>query len=190
MTDASVIISPGEPISPLQILGLDIVSRLHGGRDVILAIDLTESVGLNDEGRIRLRQIVEDSLKPGDSVYVVPFAKDITSEEVLLGVHPLGLPIEFSSKSKDNIDKILQKIPFVSDPNHYGADIQRAELKIYQAVAQINQNRLQQNQPIKAQSIIWMTDAPLLAQAGITSEIWIETPADSPFHETPLSKLP
>lgn len=181
MTDASVTISPGEPISPLQILGLNIVSRLRGGRDVVLAIDLTESVGLNEEGRIRLRQIVEDSLKPGDLVYVVPFAKDITLEEVILGVHPLGIPIEFSSKSKENIDKILQKIPFVSDPNHFGVDIQRAELKIYQAIAQINQNRLQQNQPIKAQSIIWMTDAPLLTQVGITSQVWVETPADSPF---------
>jgi hypothetical protein len=44
------------------------VARLHGGHDVVLAIDLTESVGLNDEGRIRLRQIVEDSLRPGDPV--------------------------------------------------------------------------------------------------------------------------
>ncbi len=66
---------PGQPLSSQQKLGLELVTRLHSGRDVVLAIDLTESVGINDEGRIRLRQIIEDSLKPGDSVYVVPFGQ-------------------------------------------------------------------------------------------------------------------
>ncbi|AHJ27759.1 hypothetical protein PN465_00305 [Nodularia spumigena CS-584] len=58
-------ISPGQQITHTQQFGLNLVSQLSHGRDVILAIDLTESVGLNNEARIRLRQIVEDSIKPG-----------------------------------------------------------------------------------------------------------------------------
>lgn len=50
---------------------------MHGGRDVVLAIDLTESVGINNEGRLRLRQIVADSLQPGNLVYVVPFGSNL-----------------------------------------------------------------------------------------------------------------
>jgi len=188
--DTSIKVTPGKSLTPSQTVGLEIVSFLHKGRDVALAIDLTESVGLNDEGRIRLRQIVADSLKPGDLVYVVPFAKDVVLGEVGLSVNPLGTLIIFINKNQDNIDKILQKISFTSDPSRYGTDIQRSELSIYQAIAQINQNRLQQNQPIKPQSIIWMTDAPLFTQPGITSKVWIETPADSPFRiaNSPESK--
>jgi hypothetical protein len=55
-------VAPGQPLTSFQKIGLESVARLHGGRDVVLAIDLTESVGLNDEGHLRLRQIVEDSL--------------------------------------------------------------------------------------------------------------------------------
>ncbi|MEI2581000.1 VWA domain-containing protein [Scytonema sp. PRP1] len=181
MAETSTTVTPGQNLNPSEKIGLELVSRLDRGRDVVLAIDLTESVGLNDEGRIRLRQIVEDSLKPGDSVYVVPFARDVALGEVIPGVNPLGIPIQFTSKSKENIDKVLEKIPFVSDPNRYGADIQRAELSIYQSIAQINQNRLRQNQSIKPQSIVWVTDAPLLTQPGITSQVWVETPSVSPF---------
>jgi hypothetical protein len=74
-------VTPGQPLSPQQKMGLELVSRLHKGRDVVIAIDLTESVGINGEGRIRLRQIIEDSLKPGDSVYVVPFVSSLNSVE-------------------------------------------------------------------------------------------------------------
>ncbi|NEU75652.1 VWA domain-containing protein [Hassallia byssoidea VB512170] len=172
---------PGQPLSSVQKIGLNLVSVFPGKRDVVLAIDLTESVGLNDEGRIRLRQIVEDSLKPGDSVYVVPFDKNVALEEVTPGVNPLGTPIQFSSKSQENIDKVLAKIPFAFDPNRYGTDIQRAELSIYQGLAQINQNRLYKSQRIKPQSVVWVTDAPLFTQPGITSQVWVETPALSPF---------
>jgi hypothetical protein len=64
-------ITPGQPLTDTQRNGLQLVSLWGGGkRDVVLAIDITESVGLNDQGRIHLRQIVEDSLKPGDSVFV------------------------------------------------------------------------------------------------------------------------
>lgn len=176
-------ITPGQPINSAQKFGLDLVAVFGGGRDVVLAIDMTESVGLNDEGRIRLRQIVEDSLKPGDFVYIVPFAKDVVLGEVTSAVNQLGTPIYFQNKNKENIDKVLAKIPFVSDPNRYGTDIQRAELIIYQGIAQINQNRLQANQTIKPQSVVWVTDAPLFTQPGISSQVWVETPGDSPFRQ-------
>ncbi|MDF5729669.1 MAG: VWA domain-containing protein, partial [Rhizonema sp. PD38] len=182
-------ITSGQPINSVQKIGLDLVS-LGGGRDIVLAIDITESVGLNDEGHIRLRQIIEDSLKPGDSVYIVPFAQDITLGKAVSEANPLGEPLYLSSKSKENIDKILEKIPSKADTNLYGTDIQRSELKIYQGIAQINQNRLQKNQPIKQQSVVWITDAPLFTKPGITSQVWIETAADSPFRnaESPESK--
>ena len=175
-------ITPGQPLTDTQKNGLQLVSLLGGGkRDVVLAIDVTESVGLNDQGRIRLRQIVEDSLKPGDSVYVVPFAQNVVFDEVISVENPLGKPIYFSKKNSENINKVLAKIPFNYDPNRYGTDIQRAELTVYQGIAQINQNRLAKNQSIKPQSVIWITDATLGTKPGITSEIWIETPANSPF---------
>ncbi|MEA5550713.1 vWA domain-containing protein [Anabaena cylindrica UHCC 0172] len=175
-------ITPGQLLTPKQKFGLDVVSILgYGRRDVVLAIDITESVGLNDQGRIRLRQIVEDSLKPGDSVYIVPFAQNLVLDEVISVENPLGTPVYFSEKNTENIDKLLTKIPFSYDPNRYGTDIQKAELTIYQGIAQINQNRLSKSQPIKPQSVVWITDAPLFTQPGITSQIWIETPANSPF---------
>jgi transposase len=31
--------------------------------------------------------------------------------------------------------------------------------------------------------VVWLTDAPLLKEPGITSDTWIETPADSPFRD-------
>jgi hypothetical protein len=180
----SEIVIPGkQSLSSFQKVLLETIPHIpgHGGRDVIFAIDLTESVGYNDEGRTRLRQIIEDSLQPGDSVYIVPFARNTIISDTGSSVNPLGTSVHISHKSKENIDRVLKKIPFASDPNHYGTDIQQAELTIYQGVAQLNQNRLQKNQPIKPQSVVWLTDAPLLTKPGITSEIWNETPGESPF---------
>jgi len=175
-------ISPGQPLTDIQKNGLQLVSLLTGGkRDVVLAIDVTESVGFNDQGRIRLRQIVTDSLKTGDYVYVVPFAQNLVFDDVISVENPLGIPIYFGQKNAENIDKVLAKIPFSSDPNRYGTDIQKAELTIYQGIAQINQNRVSKNQLIKPQSVVWITDAPLFTQPGINSQIWTETPADSPL---------
>ncbi|NBO66606.1 MAG: VWA domain-containing protein, partial [Acidobacteria bacterium] len=175
-------ITPGQPLTNIQKNGLQLVSLLTGGkRDVILAIDVTESVGFNDQGRIRLRQIVTDSLKTGDYVYVVPFAQNLVFDDVISVENPLGTPIYFGQKNTENIDKVLAKIPFSSDPNRYGTDIQKAELTIYQGIAQINQNRVSKNQLIKPQSVVWITDAPLFTQPGINSQIWTETPADSPL---------
>ncbi|MBD2387330.1 VWA domain-containing protein [Cylindrospermum sp. FACHB-282] len=184
-------ITPGQSLTDTQKNGLKLVSLLGGGkRDVVLAIDITESVGLNDQGRIRLRQIIEHSLQPGDSVYIVPFAQDVILGEYQSIENPLGTPIYFSGNNPENIDKILAKVPFNYDPKRYGADIQKAELTVYQGIAQINHNRLSYQQIIKPQSVVWVTDAPLFTQPGITSQVWIETPANSPFRiaESPESQ--
>ena len=180
MNENSAIVVPSrQHLSSFQKIGLNLVSYFRG-RDVVLAIDLTDSVGLNSEGRIRLRQIVEDSLKPGDSVYIVPFARDVILTDITPS-NPLGIPIEFNSQNNDNVDKILANIPLTSDSTRFNTDIQRAELTIYQGIAQLNQNRLQSNRAIKPQSVVWVTDAPLLTEPGINSKVWIETPAQSPF---------
>ncbi len=179
-------ISPGKQINSYQQTALKIIARFHGKRDVVLAIDLTESVGINNEGRIRLQQIIEKSLKPGDSVYIVPFAAEVTQLQGVSNLYPLGTPVEFNN-NQEIFDKIFQKIPLAADLKLQNTDIQQAELTIYQGLAQLNQNRLQQNQPIRAQSVIWVTDAPLLAKSG---NDWIETPANSPFRvvDSTLSK--
>jgi hypothetical protein len=172
-------VTPGEPLNNWQILGLKLVSQLQGGRDVVLAFDLTGSVDFNDEGRTRLQQIVKDSLKSGDRVYVIPFASE---------VNPLNpennsflSPIDFQGRNED-IDRILSLLP-KSSSNLQNTDIQKAEAFIYRELARRNQCRFTDNQKIKPQSIVWITDAPLLTEPGITSNIWIETPATSPFRQ-------
>ncbi|BAZ05708.1 vWA domain-containing protein [Calothrix sp. NIES-3974] len=175
-------VTPGNtPLTAPQKTGLELVSILHPGRDVVLAIDLTESVGFNDEGRALLHQIVKDSLKPGDLVYIIPFGSDVGLPPGHTLSNPLGTPVKFTNDLSASTEKILEQINFKSDPTLANTDIQRAELTIYQGLAQINQNRLQQNQPIKPQSVVWVTDAPIGKSAGIDSQTWIETPAQSPF---------
>ncbi|MBR8826819.1 MAG: VWA domain-containing protein [Gomphosphaeria aponina SAG 52.96 = DSM 107014] len=174
MTNICPLVTPGQPLTGWQKTGLELVGNIFAGRDVVLAIDLTESVGLNDEGRLRLRQIIEDTLEKGDGVYVVPFASTVS-------LPALENPIEFNGK--EDIERIIDVIPFQSDLTVSNTDIQLAELFVYQGLAQINQCRLSQNLPIQHQSVVWLTDAPLLTQPGITSDVWIETPADSPFRE-------
>jgi hypothetical protein len=124
-------VTPGQSLSPQQKMGLNLVTHLHKGRDVVLAIDLTESVGINGEGRIRLRQIIEDSLQSGDCVYVVPFASDVGSLKGISDLNPLGTPINFGSKNQHNIEKVLQKIPPSANLRLQNTDIQRAELTVY-----------------------------------------------------------
>jgi len=181
LADYCPTVTPGQPLAPLQKTGLELVALLHRGRDVVLAIDLTESVGLNDEGRIRLRQIVEDSLQPGDTVYVVPFAT--TVNPLVPSVNPLLPESSIQFNSKKDIDLILQAIPFQPNLSLQNTDIQQAELTIYQGLANLNQCRLGQNQPIKPQSVVWTTDAPLSTKSPASSEDWVETPADSPFRQ-------
>ncbi len=74
MTNSCPQVTVGQTLTNNQLQKLGWISHLSKGRDVVLAIDMTESVGLNNEGRILLRQIVSESLQPGDVVYIVPFA--------------------------------------------------------------------------------------------------------------------
>ncbi len=164
-------ITPGQPLKDWQKRALNLVARLDSGRDLVFAIDLTDSVGLDPEARIRLNQIIEDSLKSGDRVYIIPFASQ---------VYPVETPIKYTGK-KEDIEKIIETIPLKADQNLKNSDIQKAELSIYKQLAQLNQCKLVENQPIKPQSVIWITDAPLFTDPGITSNIWIETPKISPF---------
>ena len=180
MTNNCKAIAPGKPVKPWQQFGLNLASRLYGGRDVVIAIDLTESVGLNAEGRLRLTQIIEDSLQSGDTVYVVPFASNVSPLQS--DVNPL-IPqhgIKFRGKPQD-IEQILNVLPFESKISLSNTDIQNAELFTYRGLAQLNQCRLGENKALKPQSIVWLTDAPLLTNPGIDSATWVETPADSPF---------
>jgi hypothetical protein len=176
-------------LNPWQKTALNWIANLQSGRDVVIAVDLTESVGFNEGTKIRLRQIVEDSLKQGDSVYVVPFAATVNPLQDRTDSLTLDNAIVFTGKATD-IEKIIEAIPTQSNTILKNTDIQRAELYIYQGLAQINQCRLSQNLPIKSQSVVWITDAPLLTQPGINSETWIETPSDSPFRlkESPESQ--
>ncbi|MDJ0600933.1 MAG: VWA domain-containing protein [Crocosphaera sp.] len=160
-----------QPLNFWQQTGLNLISRLHGGRDLIFAIDLTDSVGLNAEGRLRLRQIIEDSLQRGDTVYVVPFATNVL---------PNQPAIKYTGKETE-IKKILETIPLKANLNYRNADIQLAELNIYKKLAQLNQCSLHQKEPLHRQAVVWVTDAPLFTEPGITRDIWIETPWDSPF---------
>jgi hypothetical protein len=139
LSEICTAVTPGQPLTDFQKTGLEWVGRLHGGRDVVLAIDLTESVGLNDEGHIRLRQIVEDSLKSGDTVYVVPFATKVNPLEP--EINPLKLEAAIQFKGKADVEKILQLIPFQANLNLQNTDVQRAELTIYQGLADLNPNR-------------------------------------------------
>jgi hypothetical protein len=170
-----------QALSPLQKTGLKMTSAFQG-RDVVFAIDLTQSVGLNDEGRLRLRQIIQDSLQKGDSVYIVPFASRVNP--LNLDTDPMASKAEmpFQGKATD-IDRILQAVPLDADAAQQHTDIQNAEAVIYKKLAQLNQCRLAANQGIKSQSVVWLTDAPLLTKAGITSKVWVETPANSPFRQ-------
>ena len=179
MSIACQTVAPSQQVlSPWQKLGLEWIARLNGGRDVVLAVDLTESVGLNDEGRIRLRQIVENSLQKGDFVYVVPFAATVNP---LSPTDNPSLAKAILFQEKEDIDRILEAVPLQSSSTQRQTDIQLAESFVYQELAQNNQCLLADRQGIKPQSVVWLTDAPLLTDPGVTSEVWIETPADSPF---------
>ncbi len=171
-------VTPGQkPLTQEQLSSLQWIAQLKSGRDVVLAIDITESVGLNDAGRNSLRQIVKDSLDPGDTVYIVPFGSDVLLTTKSLE-KPLGEPIELKEKNETTIKKILDQVPLNADLTVQNTDIQQAELIIYQGIAQINQNRLYRNEKVKPQSVVWVTDAPL--NLGDAKE-WKETPFSSPF---------
>ncbi|HEY9771107.1 MAG TPA: hypothetical protein V6C71_21875 [Coleofasciculaceae cyanobacterium] len=189
MTNNCTAIATGNSVKSWQQFGLNLASRIYGGRDVVIAIDLTESVGLNAEGRLRLTQIIEDSLRSGDTVYVVPFASVVNPLQPDINPLTKQQGIKFRGKPAD-IESILNVLPFESEINLNNTDIQNAELFAYRGLAQLNQCRLGENTALKPQSIVWLTDAPLLTKPGIDSATWVETPATSPFRllNSPASK--
>lgn len=174
MTSNCTALAPGKPVKPWQQLGLNLASRIYGGRDVVMAIDLTESVGLNAEGRLRLTQIIEDSLQSGDTVYVLPFASQVSPLQPDRNPLTLQQGIKFTGKPED-IEEILNVLPFESDLNLSNTDIHNAELFTYRGLAGLNQCRLANSKSLKPQSVVWLTDAPLLTQPGIDSATWVET---------------
>lgn len=164
---------PGDrPLTIDQLQGLAQVAWIGQGRDVILAIDLTSSVGFDASGKLKLSQIILNSLKPGDLVHIITFSNQVNLPEE---------PILITSKS--DLEKFLADVPLLADPQAKNTDIQQAELSIYSYLAQLNQSRLYDKKPIFTQSIVWVTDAPLDLPPGIRSEQWIETPKESPFRQ-------
>jgi hypothetical protein len=145
-------------------------------------IDLTGSVRLNDEGRLRLKQIIQDSLRPGDAVYIVPFASKVNPLQTQIDCLSADSAILFDGKPTD-IDRILQTLPLKSSDALQNTDIQIAEATIYKGLAQLNQCRLTSNKSVRSQSVVWLTDAPLFTKPGITSAIWVETPTNSLFRQ-------
>ncbi|XFA73124.1 hypothetical protein RYO59_001362 [Thermosynechococcaceae cyanobacterium Okahandja] len=158
---AALIVPGNRPLTSQQRQGLAWVGR-WGGRDVVLAIDLTESVGLNDPGRLHLRQIVEKTLTKGDTLHIIPFATTARS------------PVVFEYQGVADIPKILAAVPMTAGFER-GTDIQCAERFVYRYLAQLNQERLHNHQPIKEQSVIWLTDAPLNLPEGQAAQ-WVEAP--------------
>lgn len=173
MSNGRVVLPGNPPLTPGQQQKLEqIATWLSPGRDVVLAIDLTASVGFGAAGQLKLSQIILDSLQPGDLVYLITFGSQVNQP-----VSP------FLIKDDNTLQEVLTQTPFQADPSQRNTDIQNAELYVYRYLAQINQDRLYQKQPVRSQSVVWITDAPLNTPPGITSEQWIETPADSLFRQ-------
>jgi predicted nucleic acid-binding OB-fold protein len=100
LTNNCSTVTPGQTLNPWQKLGLELDALLHSGRDVILAIDLTDSVGLNDEGRIRIEQIIKDTLQSDDRVYIVPFANKVNPLSAKLDSLSSLFAVEYQGKSE------------------------------------------------------------------------------------------
>lgn len=126
-------ITIGESLSQNQQLGLELVSKFSGGRDVVFAVDLTQSVSLDDEGKVRLKQIVQDSLNKGDSVYIVPFSSSINPTNPNINSLSLSSTIAFTNPKQD-IDKIIKQIPLSANIVEKNTDIQQAEHFIYRLI--------------------------------------------------------
>jgi hypothetical protein len=128
-------------------------------------------------------------LQPGDSVYVVPFASTVNPLQPQVDCLSPGAAIPFQGEPAD-IERILQTLPLTANNTLQNTDIQIAEATIYKSLAQLNQCRLTTNKNIRSQSVVWLTDAPLLTKPGIASNIWVETPTNSPYRQqnSPASK--
>ena len=166
MTNCSSNVSPSsQSLHPLQQFALSLTAWGEG-RDVVFAVDVTRSVRLNNQGRLRIEQIIRDSLNRGDTAYIVPFATNIQVADSI------------KIASTDDIQKLLNQLPLQTDLEARNTDIQNAELFVYEFLAQQNHCRLIENEGIREQAVVWLTDAPLATETG---RDWIETPADSPF---------
>jgi hypothetical protein len=177
-----------QPLSDWQKTGLNLTSNWQG-RDIVLAIDLTPSVQLNPEGRLRLKEMIRDSLRPGDSVYLAPFASTVNPLQPKVDALSSGAAIHFRGEPGE-FDRLYQLLPLEPNRDLHNTDIQQAEATIYQSLAQLNYCRLTANKNIRSQSVVWLTEAPLFTQPGISTEIWKETPHLSPFRvqNSPESK--
>lgn len=166
MANCSSVVTPSaQSLHPLQSFALQLTAW-GKGRDVVFAVDVTRSVRLNNQGRLRVEQIIKDTLQRRDTAYIIPFASDVQ------------LTDSIQITTKDDIQKLLTQLPLQTDLNQRNTDIQKAELFVYQFLAQNNHCRLIENQGIREQAVVWLTDAPLGTKTG---KAWIETPAESPF---------
>ncbi len=166
MANCSSTVTPSdESLNSLQQFALNVIS-LWQGRDVVFAIDVTASVNLDDQGRLRIEQILRDAINEGDTVYVAPFASSLQVQE--------AIPIN----NEAAIEDVFQQLPLQTDPDKQNTDIQNAELSVYQFLAQQNHCRMMENEALRDQAVVWLTDAPLQTE---TADEWLETPADSPF---------
>jgi hypothetical protein len=171
---SNIVYPSKEKLSPEQKFGLEIVSKFlpNQGRHIFIAIDRTQSVKIEDEGRTLIKQIIREDLQVGDRIYIVDFATDIDDAE--LAKEPIVI------RSNDDKTKLSNNLNFKADPNLRNTDIQNAEWKIYRRLAELNQERLITKQPIYSQSVIWTTDAPLFTKSPAD---WTETPTNSPFRD-------
>ena len=174
---SNIVYPSKEKLSPEQKFGLEILSKFvpNQGREIFIAIDRTQSVRIEDEGKTKIKKIIRDDLQVGDHVYIVDFATDIDDAE--LAKEPIVI------RSNEDKTKLLSNLSFDANPNLRNTDIQNAEWKIYRRLAELNQERLIAKLPIYRQSVIWMTDAPLFTKSPATVEDWIETPTNSAFRD-------
>lgn len=183
MSNSCKAVTPSQDsLSFWQETGLKLIARFGQGRDVVLAIDLTESVGFggDKEGTLRLDQIIKDSLRSGDHVYIAPFASVVNPSDS--DANPIIPGNAWLYRGKpDDTAQIQAALPQPEQYKRYeNTDIQNAELFIYRELAQLNYCRLQNNTAIRPQSVVWITDAPIHTAIGAT---WIETPLESPFRD-------
>ncbi|MEI6327888.1 MAG: hypothetical protein WCP16_01560 [Pseudanabaena sp. ELA645] len=171
---SNIVYPSKEKLSPEQKFGLEIVSKFlpNQGRDIFIAIDRTQSVRIEDEGKARIKQLIREDLQVGDRIYIVDFATDIDDAE--LAKEPIVI------SSNEDKTKLSSNLSFDANPNLRNTDIQNVEWKIYRRLAELNQKRLIDKNPIYSQSVIWVTDAPLFTKSPAD---WTETPTNSPFRD-------
>jgi hypothetical protein len=178
-SSCSKVVPSHQPLSDWQKTGLNLTSSWQG-RDIVLAIDLTPSVQLDAQGRLKLKEMLRDQLRPGDSVYIAPFATTVNPIQPTVDALSPSSAIHFRGEPGE-FDRLYQLLPLEPNRDLHNTDIQQAEATIYQSLAQLNYCRLTANKNIRSQSVVWLTDAPLLTQPGISTETWNETPRLSPF---------